>query len=299
LVGGCLALTGLKRRTGLGTAALVIAANLPDLDVLAIPLGRNLELRRGWTHGVLAIAIWPFLLAAALWLWARFRPRLDRPPVWFRGLLLLSVIGVLSHPLLDFLNNYGMRWLMPFRDRWYYGDSLFIVDPWLWALLGFAIRAVRRRERAGDADPGRPARLALAGAVTYVGIMMASTLLARGAIRRELGHQVRFMAAAVPITPFTKQVIVDAGDRYRIGRYRFLGSPGLVIDTFVAKGGDRRAAAAVAATRAGKGFLHWARFPVYQTAPAGDSLVVRVYDLRYATAVGRSWAAVEVGLARR
>jgi inner membrane protein len=28
---------------------------------------------------------------------------------------------------------------MPFSDRWFYGDALFIVDPWLWLILGGAV----------------------------------------------------------------------------------------------------------------------------------------------------------------
>jgi inner membrane protein len=51
----------------------------------------------------------------------------------------LSLLGVLSHPFLDWLNNYGVRLLMPFSDRWFYGDTLFIVDPWLWLILGGAV----------------------------------------------------------------------------------------------------------------------------------------------------------------
>jgi inner membrane protein len=280
-------------------AALVIGANLPDLDVLMIPLGRNLEFRRGWTHGVLAIAAWPVLLAIALAAWARLRPRPGPDPVRFGRLLQLSALAVLTHPFLDFLNSYGIRLLMPFRDRWYYGDSLFIIDPWLWGLLGLAIHLARRRERAGNEDPGRPARLALATAATYVGLMMGSTLLVRGSIRRELGTDLRFMATAAPLTPFTKQVIIDDGGRYRIGRFRFLQAPSLVIDAAVPKGGDRRAAAALLATRAGRGFLHWARFPAFRREPAGDSVVVRGYDLRYASGLDQSWAAVEVRLADR
>ena len=48
----------------------------------------------------------------------------------------LPALAVLTHPILDWLNNYGMRWLMPFDGRWFYGDALFIVDPWVWLALG-------------------------------------------------------------------------------------------------------------------------------------------------------------------
>jgi inner membrane protein len=41
------------------------------------------------------------------------------------------------------VNNYGIRLLMPFDGRWFYGDALFIVDPWLWLILGGAVFLLR------------------------------------------------------------------------------------------------------------------------------------------------------------
>ena len=138
LVGASLASTRLGRTTRLAGPALVIGANLPDIDVLAFVAGGDAALgfRRGLTHGVPALVLLPALFAAMLWLWGRWRPgppgsRLSGP--WLTGLCYLAVV---SHPVLDWLNTYGMRWWMPFRDTWYYGDSVFIMDPWLWLLLG-------------------------------------------------------------------------------------------------------------------------------------------------------------------
>jgi inner membrane protein len=53
-------------------------------------------------------------------------------------LLGLTALAVLTHPTLDWLNNYGLRWLMPFDGRWFYGDALFVIDPWFWLLMGGA-----------------------------------------------------------------------------------------------------------------------------------------------------------------
>ncbi len=138
LTGAALAAAGLRRATPLATAALVIGANAPDIDVLTGFAGRYaaLAMRRGWTHGVLAIAVLPFVVTALLLLWDRLRRRPDRAPARAGPLLGLAALAVISHPILDWLNNYGMRWLMPFDGRWSYGDALFIVDPWVWLALG-------------------------------------------------------------------------------------------------------------------------------------------------------------------
>ena len=62
LAGAALGQAGLGRKTGLGTATLVIAANLPDVDVLGLLFGENLAWRRGWTHGPVAMLVLPPLL---------------------------------------------------------------------------------------------------------------------------------------------------------------------------------------------------------------------------------------------
>lgn len=140
LTGAALAETGLKRTTRLATATLIIGANLPDIDVIATLWGSDhmLYWRRGWTHGVLAMAVLPLLLTALMMLWHRWHPpKTDSAPDLNAGrLLLLSYLAVLSHPLLDWLNTYGVRLLMPFDGRWFYGDTLFIIDPWIWLVAG-------------------------------------------------------------------------------------------------------------------------------------------------------------------
>ncbi|MCK9564409.1 MAG: metal-dependent hydrolase, partial [Bacteroidales bacterium] len=141
--GAALAASGLRRVTPLATAALLIGVNAPDVDVVMMFAGDYMDLahRRGLTHGIPALLILPFLVTALLLGWDRWvRRRLDpgAAPIDPRGLLLVSAIAVISHPLLDWLNNYGMRWLMPFDGRWSYGDALFIIDPVAWLGLGGA-----------------------------------------------------------------------------------------------------------------------------------------------------------------
>lgn len=141
MVGGTLAAAGLRRVTPLATTALLVGANLPDMDVVtavADPYA-SLALRRGVTHGIPALVILPLLLTAALLFWdKRVRRRMDPSgrTAQLAPLLGVSYLAVATHPVLDWLNNYGMRWLLPFDGTWSYGDALFIIDPWVWLTLG-------------------------------------------------------------------------------------------------------------------------------------------------------------------
>ena len=144
LVGAAISKAGAHRTTPLATATLVIAANAPDIDVLSYFGGEYFALahRRGITHGWPALIILPFLVAGGVLAWDRWvrrRKRPEAPPVRPRPVLVLSAIGVVTHPLLDWMNTYGMRWGLPFDPRWSYGDALFIIDPWIWLLLGGSI----------------------------------------------------------------------------------------------------------------------------------------------------------------
>ena len=153
LVGAWMAEAGLKRATPLATVTLVIGANLPDIDGLTMLAGSrdtSLLLRRGLTHGVLALAVLPWLLAGAVVLGDRYLRRRRHPekaPARFWPLLGLAYLSVLSHPLLDWMNTYGVRVLMPFDGRWFYGDALFIVDPWMWLLTAAAVVMADARAR--------------------------------------------------------------------------------------------------------------------------------------------------------
>ena len=122
-------------------ATLLIAANLPDLDgLLTFSADARFHHRRGLTHGVLALVVLPLLLALGILAYDRLvRSRRGHAPVRAPELFVLSGVGVLSHLLLDWLNIYGVRLLMPFDDHWFYGDVLYIVDPWFWLILASGV----------------------------------------------------------------------------------------------------------------------------------------------------------------
>jgi inner membrane protein len=305
LAGAALAKTGLDRRTPLATPALLIGANLPDLDALAYlrdPLFA-LTFRRGWTHGVLAMVVLPPLLAGVLLLWdrqVRRRRRPGAPPAIPRELLLVSLAGVLSHPLLDLLNTYGVRLLMPFSGRWFYGDTLFIIDPWLWMLLGTATVAGMvgsKRARMGEngREWARMGRIVSGAALAYIAGMYVAGQAAKTAAVKEARaaglHPERVMAAPVPVTPFRRAVLLELGDEYRSGRLDWrVPAPRLAIDSGSIPTNFRDPAVVTALQQPeARAFLRWSRFPAAVVVPGRG---VRLYDLRYSDAETDSWASV-------
>lgn len=143
LAGLALARSGLSKTTPLATTALVVGANLPDVDLAWSSFRSALvyyHAHRGWTHSiagffVLTPLLWIVLLLLDRCLLARRSGGGVRPG----PLLLATAIGVSSHILMDAANSYGVRPFLPWSDRWVYGDLWVVVDPWLWLILGGAV----------------------------------------------------------------------------------------------------------------------------------------------------------------
>jgi inner membrane protein len=287
----------------MGTTTLLVGANLPDVDVLAYLWGpaADLAFRRGWTHGVLALALWPFVLTGAVLLldrgFRRFRRAALPSEVRPGQVLLLAVVSILSHPILDTLNTYGVRWLMPFSGRWFYGDTLFIVDPWMWLALGLGVLLSRRSRGT------RAARAALWLAFGYAAAMVVGSVAARRIAAAELealsGAPVeRLMVSPVPVTPLRRSVVAEQGDVYRTASFRWLSKPHLEPGSIeIRPKGPRQHPAVQSAARStlGRRFLGWARFPAFEIEETpGAGTTVHIVDLRYADRPGVSFGAVSI-----
>jgi len=282
LTGAALGAAGLGRRTRFGAATLMVAANLPDLDVLVFATEMPaVAFRRGWTHGPIAQALLPVALTAVMVAVARLRPgapAATRLRPWWT--LLLAYAGVLSHVALDLLNPYGLRLFAPFDWRWLYGDVLFIIDPWLWLIFGGGAWLARR---GGPV----PARHALVLAVVYILSMTMNARIARALVLEEWrrtrgGDPTSLMVGPLPITPFRRQIIVDNGLGYETGTFRWLPTRITFDPAVVPKNdADPRVARAREAPHI-RGFLVWARFPFWTLEPAPAGTRVTVGDMRFA-----------------
>ncbi len=281
LAGAALGEAGLRRRTRFGLLALTVAANLPDLDVLVfltpvVPV----SFRRGWTHGAPAQVLLPILLTLVLLWWDRRRPRGANDPAAHPGwLLLLSYIGVLSHVGLDLLNNYGVRLLMPWSNRWFYGDAVFIVDPWLYLCLGGGWWLARRRSP-------RYALVGVVAALLYIVALVPLARSARASVLEAWSARTgrapeRLMVGPLPVTPFEKQVIIDTGEGYDIGRYSVLTDELRLEGRLDTLPPGHPAVAAALSDPGVQAVLRWSRFPRFQLlhGPAGPSVLLT--DVRF------------------
>ena len=303
LAGLAMGHAGLKRRTPLALTTLVLAANAPDIDIVVTATDTlAVYFRRGWTHGPPAMLVLPVLLTALVVAFDRFvRQRRPSPPapVVPHEVLLVAALGTWSHPLLDYMNSYGIRLLMPLSGQWFYGDALYIVDPWLTGLLGIGAW-VAWKSRANTARGTRVARAALAAAVLYVGAMYVSNLWARTAVADGLARagrgDARFMVTPVAVNPFRREVLVDLGSRYEKGFVSFTPWPqfrpaGYGVDV---NAGDP-AAQEAAGTDLGRQYLTWSRFPFYVIERSAEGTVVYLNDARYSGPSGRDgWAGLRI-----
>jgi inner membrane protein len=301
---------GLRRRTALATITMVIGANLPDVDAVVYLLGDNadgLAFRRGWTHGALAMVVWPFVLTAIMYAIGRGverrRARRNRPasriPLRASQLLLVSALSIWSHPLFDLLNTYGVRLLMPFSPTWFYGDALFIVDPWVWCALGvgttLSLQRARRVPVGAEtatvmARAHRPARLALMAVASYIAVMAATSRVGRVIVERQavaagLLPSRRVMVAPEPLTPFRRSVIRDLNRSYEPGTFTWSFSPRYApsTDVFPALVPTSPVYESAMRTRQGRRFLLWSRFPFSEPDVPDATATVRLDDARYAS----------------
>ncbi|WOF45159.1 metal-dependent hydrolase [Sphingopyxis indica] len=299
LVGAVLGQMGLKRKTGLAMPTLILAANLPDIDAGCAIYGvESLAMRRGITHGPIALLVLPLLLWAAMlafdaWQARRGKRPAARLPLHKGWLLALAYVGCLSHPALDWLNNYGIRLLEPFSHRWFYGDTLFIIDLWIWIALGASVWLSLRRERGGSADWTRPAWIGFAGVCAYIfanGLITGRAEAQAAELLRRAGQDRALVVASPPPFQFWRRDIFWRGSGY-YGSGVFVLGAGATVEPGRPTGmGDMRLRLWAKADPAARAFLFWARMPV--ATPDGDAIVLT--DQRFAQPLTRGSFMVRV-----
>jgi inner membrane protein len=289
LTGWALGQAGLKTQTRKGLAVLILGANMPDVDVFFGGVGwEPLAMHRGFTHGLVGgVAVMPPLLAGLLWLldrWqmgrgASFKSGL---PMRFGWLVALAYLATLTHPLMDLLTTYSVQLLAPFSTAWFHADALFIIDVWIWLLLGGSIAWSRIREEKGR-PWRRPVQAAIAVAVAYIVINLIISQRAYAAVRQWAGERPveAVFASPPPVMSWRRGLVWREGDCYRWSRYEPFVDFGPVSNCRPANMHDPLVREAIRRDPALQKFLRWSILPLAEVERSRCSVTVSIGDARY------------------
>ena len=292
---------GLNRKTALATLTLTLAAEAPDLDIIGGFWGRAIGFahHRGFTHSFLGVPLVAVAVTGFVYLIWRIRGRKTHdpnlPPRW--GLLFLyACLAGLSHVLLDFTNNYGVRPFWPFSERWYSWDIVFIVEPVMLVMLSLGLVAplifALIDNDIGASSRGPRGRLCAALALVGVVLMWAvrdyehrravSALEARNYNGLD---PIRVSAYPKPIDPFHWYGVVETPGFFALAPVDSW-TPDVDDASLYVRYKPQETPITLAAKKsyAGSVFLDWAQYPITETevlqAP-GSGYIVYFQDLRY------------------
>jgi inner membrane protein len=291
---------GLNRTSGYATLMLTLAAEFPDIDVcwgLKGPVAA-LAHHRGFTHSFIGAPIDSAIVLAFVYAFHRWRKRRGKHPSThprWGMLFLFGILATLSHILLDFTNNYGVRPFLPFNWHWYSWDIVWIAEPLMllalilglvvpsiFALVGTEIGAPKEKFRGRWSATA--ALLAICGIwwVRDFQHRKAITLLTSTDYRGEVVQKAAAMP--YPVNPFAWAGVVETSSFYakvpidsyttsfdQLDRAQILYKPAQTSITLAAK-----------RSPLGRAYLDWSRFPLLTTeASPEQGYVVRFQDLRF------------------
>jgi inner membrane protein len=293
LVGLMLARVGLNRLGPGATALVIVGANLPDIDVVTAIAGRlsYLEYHRGWTHSFALAPVLALLCLPVWWLCTR-----KRCTGWksFGCAWLAVFAGILSHLLLDVLNTYGIRFLLPFSSGWYRLDWVYIVDLWIWAILligtlGPLLVRLVDSEIGARRGPGRSGAwvvlLVLCGFLALRAMWHAQAVATLESRMYDTRAPLRAAAMPRPFAPWRWTGLVETGKAWHVVPVDLLGEFDPDAGRMLLKPEQRlKQEAAIRASQTGRIFLQFTRFPYWRAVPSPNvegGTNVRISDLRF------------------
>jgi inner membrane protein len=323
LTGACLSRTGLNRKAAYATLTMVVAAEFPDIDTLWSLHGpiEGFQHHRGITHTFLGLPFEAALLVAGVYAYHRWRVRrasakpvlrpkpLNAAPVRWGVLYGLALIALLSHLLLDYTNNYGLRPFFPFNDRWYAASIVSIVDPLILALLLGALTlpwifALVSAEVGAKKQPFRGRGWAIAALLGIVAwwtlrtvehqhaIQMASTqsMSAPPPAAPSLASDTNpnsspdadyvptflpvraALASPDPLNPFRWSAVMDFGPVYRLAEIDSSAGTLIMGETTYPKPGRSAAVLTAERSKLGRVYMDWSPMPFVQVTKADTDL---------------------------
>jgi len=304
LTGACLARAGCNRRAAYATLTMAIAADFPDIDTLWSLRGpiAGFQHHRGITHTLVGVPVEAAVIVAGIYALHQVRVRraashteplrkpLTQAPVRWGLLYVFALAALLSHLLLDYTNNYGLRPFFPFNPHWYAGSFVFIFDPLIFLLLLIAfvmppLFALINSEVGGRRQPFRGGGWAKTALVCILAVwclrwvehgravQLAGTqslAITRADAPPQFLQPARVLANPDPFSPFRWHIVSDFGDFYQLGEADLLSGQLTPAQDIHAKPEPSAALSAAEASALGRVYMDWSPMPFITVSPPGD-----------------------------
>lgn len=293
-VGLFLGRIGLGRWSPRAMPILLIAANIPDIDVVSAAGGAQnyLTYHRHLTHSLILMPVMALATVAVVRL-------AGRKPVLWRGAFCAALIAVASHLALDWTNIYGIRLLLPLSSQWLRADTTSVLDPWIWAVLAlglagpFLARLVGSEISSGSATERNHGRgfawFALLVVLLYDcgrGILHARAVASLETRMYEGTVPLRVAAMPDALNPLKWRGIVETPGAYVIQDINMAADPVIPRATVFHKPEAEPAMEAARRTAAFRNFLGFSQYPLWRVTPypaVENGKLVEAFDLRFGT----------------
>jgi inner membrane protein len=301
-IGLFLSRIGLGRWSARGTPIVLLAANIPDIDVVSAAGGplNYLAYHRHLTHSLLLMPVMALAAVVVVRL-------VGRKPLQWTGAFFAALIGVGSHLALDWTNVYGIRLLLPFSDQWLRADTTGVVDLWIWAVLALGIagpflaRLVGSEIGSGSARERHHGRgfawFALLAVLLYDGargVLHARAVASLGSRLYDGAVPLRVAAMPDPVNPLKWRGIVETEGSYVVQNLNLAANPESGHGAIYHKPDAEPAIEAARPCAVFQGFLRFAQYPLWRVTPypsVEDGRLVEVFDLRFGTPVAPGFVA--------
>ena len=303
LTGACMSRAGLNRKTGLATLTLVLAAEGPDIDAVSYLGGSvsGLQHHRGITHSLMGAPFMGLITIGVVYGIYRLLLKSGRqtklPPNW-KLLYGYAVLGSLSHILLDFTNNYGVRPFEPFNFKWYSWDVAFIIEPVILGALILGLVLPGLFSLVTEEIGAHKAQFRGRGGAIFALVCFAVVLLVRdfehrkavNALKAVTYHDedpIRASAFPTAINPFVWNGVVETRDFFESVTVNSNAGEIDPQQNAVVRYKPEETPVTLAAkkSRLGRVFLDWAQYPYVEAErlSEGGGYTVQFFDLRFAS----------------
>ncbi len=262
----------LPRRTAFWTA--VVSSNFPDLDFIYRLGGaaKYFDVHRGFSHSVSGMPLEALAVAGIIWLFVRQK---------FKWIFLVALLGTFGHTLLDLLNPYGTCALLPFTEKKFAWDLVFIADPFIWLVLITTLVWGRLKLDFRRAS----ALTALFVFAGYVSLRLASHELAAKKLlaRPPVEAREKILDYGVyprPLEFWQWRYVLETDSSFYCGEVSIFAGRPFSVAHYV-KLEENEYVAAAKESYLAQVFLRFARFPYLSLDHRKENILVRWDDLRF------------------